>query len=233
MSDRARLERGYRWLLACYPREFRRENEDEILGVLMATAGEEQERVGFAEAGDLLRGALRARLRPPAPRPRPLRAAVRLMYMGAVLELVAAVTLVVTEHGVRSAIMASYPSLTAAQWHTIVMEDLLPKQIAAALAVGLWLVLAWANGRGRRWSRVVFAAFFALSVVNLLYAASIGSAVYAPADLAVGIALGLMEAAVVMLLFSRHSAAYFRPGHQAAPAAVQVWTGTFRPPGIA
>lgn len=38
MNRSASLERGYRRLLACYPRAFRRENEDEILAVLMATA---------------------------------------------------------------------------------------------------------------------------------------------------------------------------------------------------
>ena len=54
MSDCARLERGYRRLLACYPREFRRENEDEILGVLMATSAEDQERVGLGEANPFL-----------------------------------------------------------------------------------------------------------------------------------------------------------------------------------
>jgi hypothetical protein len=233
MSDRARLERGYRRLLACYPREFRHENEDEILGVLMATAAESQERVGVAEAADLIRGALRARLRPPAPWPRPLRAAVRLMCAGAVLELVACVTLVVTEGSVRSAILASYPALTAGQWHAIVTGTLLPREIGTAVAAGLWLVLAWASGRGRRWSRIVFAGFFALSIVSMLSAVSAGSAVYAPADLAVGLAVCLVEAAVVALLFSRHSAGYFRPGHGPAPAAAQVWTGTLRPPGVA
>ena len=32
MSYSLELERGYRRLLACYPRSFRRENADEIIG---------------------------------------------------------------------------------------------------------------------------------------------------------------------------------------------------------
>ena len=64
MSDREDLERGYRRLLAYYPREFRRENGDEILGVLLASAPDGQRRVGVADAADLIRGALRAWLRP-------------------------------------------------------------------------------------------------------------------------------------------------------------------------
>lgn len=35
MSDSAELERRYRRLLACYPRAYRHESEQEILGVLM------------------------------------------------------------------------------------------------------------------------------------------------------------------------------------------------------
>jgi hypothetical protein len=38
MTDQEHLERAYRRLLGWYPREFRRENEQEILAVLMAGA---------------------------------------------------------------------------------------------------------------------------------------------------------------------------------------------------
>ena len=57
MSYSPQLERGYRRLLACYPRAFRRENADEIIGVLLATAAEDQRRVAPAESADLIRGA--------------------------------------------------------------------------------------------------------------------------------------------------------------------------------
>jgi hypothetical protein len=38
-SEQARLERGYRRILACYPRSFRRDNEGEILAVLLGQLG--------------------------------------------------------------------------------------------------------------------------------------------------------------------------------------------------
>ena len=38
MTDQEHLERAYRRLLAWYPREFRRENGQEILAVLLAGA---------------------------------------------------------------------------------------------------------------------------------------------------------------------------------------------------
>jgi hypothetical protein len=64
MTDSARLERGYRRLLACYPQPFRREQADEVLAVLMAGAQPGQRRPGLAEAADVLKSALRMRLRP-------------------------------------------------------------------------------------------------------------------------------------------------------------------------
>ena len=50
----ARLERGYRRVLACYPRSFRAENADEVLAVLLAAAAAGQARVGWAEGWDLV-----------------------------------------------------------------------------------------------------------------------------------------------------------------------------------
>ena len=50
MTDQANLERGYRRLLAWYPRAFRREHGPEILAVLMACAADGQRRPGLAES---------------------------------------------------------------------------------------------------------------------------------------------------------------------------------------
>jgi hypothetical protein len=63
MSERAGLERRYRRLLALYPRDHRRQHEEEMLGVLLADAHEGQRRPGFAESADLVIGALRIRMR--------------------------------------------------------------------------------------------------------------------------------------------------------------------------
>jgi hypothetical protein len=62
MSDSASLERRYGRLLACYPRAFRREHEQEILAVLMAGADEGQQRPRPAEALNLIKHALWMRL---------------------------------------------------------------------------------------------------------------------------------------------------------------------------
>jgi len=63
MTEPSRLERRYRSLLALYPKAFRREHEQEMLSVLMATASEGQNRPRLAESADLVRSALLMRVR--------------------------------------------------------------------------------------------------------------------------------------------------------------------------
>lgn len=64
MSDTAALERWYRRLLASYPAEHRRTYGEEMIGVLLASAPEGRRRPGVADVLDLIKGGLRARLRP-------------------------------------------------------------------------------------------------------------------------------------------------------------------------
>lgn len=63
MTEAAGLERGYRRLLAAYPLSFRRDQADEMLAVLMATARPGQRRPGPAEVADVIISGLRMRLR--------------------------------------------------------------------------------------------------------------------------------------------------------------------------
>ena len=62
--DRGGLERGYRWLLACYPAAYRRVHEEEMLAVLMTAAPDGKRWPGMAEAADLIWGAVRVRCQP-------------------------------------------------------------------------------------------------------------------------------------------------------------------------
>ena len=150
MSDMTALERGYRRILGLYPRSFRGESEEEILAVLLATSGESQARVRLAEAFDLVRGAMRMRLWPAAPRPPAVRAAVALMLAGAVGELAAMITVAVTAGAVRAAVAAKYPAAV----HGVMVHQV-ADLVGAPVAIGFWLWLAWANGRGRDWARLL------------------------------------------------------------------------------
>jgi hypothetical protein len=208
MSDQAALERRYRRLLACYPRAFRRDNAEEILAVLLACAQDGQQRPGLAASADLLRSAVLMRLRPPVPRPRAVRAAVRLMCAGAGLEMAALITILVTAGRLTSALARIDPGLTTAQMLAVHVH-LVADEVAAPILAGLWLFLAWANGRGHDWGRPAFMAFFALTTLGVLVPLAEGAAVYAPADLVAGGAVWLAALAAIVLIFGKGAAAYY------------------------
>jgi hypothetical protein len=202
MTDTADLERRYRRWLRWYPKPFRREHEAEILAVLLAGARAGQRRPAPMECLDLLRCALWMRLGPRVPRSnRRVFAAIKLMYLGGVVELATAITILVTIGDVRSNVANRNPGLTEGEWQTIVAGQLEPVAVAAGIAVGFWLWMAWAIGRGHRWARFAFAGFFALNSVGLLHGLIQGSAVYARPDLAIGSVLWLVELAAVALIF--------------------------------
>jgi ABC-type multidrug transport system fused ATPase/permease subunit len=202
VSEIAELELGYRRWLRWYPASFRREYEAEMLGVLLAHARAGQRRPQPMECLGLVGSALRVRLRPRVPRSdRCAFAAVRLMYLGAVVEFAVVLTIVATRGDVKARILVRDPGYTRVEWHAEVTRAFEPLVIAAGLAVGFWLWMAWANGRGYRWARVLFALFFCVNTYSLLHGLAGGSALYARADLAAGTVLWLVEVAAVALVF--------------------------------
>jgi len=216
MSGPARLERGYRRVLACYPKAFRRESGEEILAVLLATARAGQRRVGLAESADLIRGAVRMHFGM-SRAPRPVRNAVRLMCLGAVLNLTVMVTILVTLGSVRPAFVHDFE---ASQWHTVMLALIIPVLASAPIGAGLWLWLAWANGRGYLWARLAFVAIFGLLTTGLLISlsASLSEGILppAPADLIAMAGLWLVGLAAVVLISTETASRYYQqePAHQ-------------------
>ncbi len=204
-SESASLERGYRRLLACYPKSFRRENEEEILAVLLACAPDGQARPSLEAALDLLKGAVRMRLRPRPGQPRTVFAAARLMWAGALAELAALITVIVTADSVRAAVMHSHPAAVGAVT-THVIADL----IGVPLVIGMWLFLAWAISRGRDAARFAFTSLFLLLTMSVILAQAQGAAVYAPADLIAGAVAWFVALVAVVLIFVPASNRYFR-----------------------
>jgi hypothetical protein len=210
MTNSAQLERRYRRLLAWYPRAFRREHEEEILWVLMAGAEDGRWRPGLATSADLIKSATWMRLRPGVPRSaRTVFAAVRLMYLGAAVELCTLITIVATVGSLKSAILQRNPHYTGSQWHAELHGQIVPLEVGAVIATGVWLWMAWANGRGHRWARVVFAVFFGITTVSLLRGVAQHAATYARADLIAGVVLWLVAFATVALIFNRESGPHY------------------------
>jgi hypothetical protein len=202
MTSTARLERAYRRWLRCYPPSFRREHEDELLGVLLADARDGQRRPAASDCFDLLRGAVCLHLRPRLPRSdRWSLTALRLMYIGALAELATVLTVRATFGQIRASILARHPGYTQAQWEAELAGSLKPLVVAGSIAVVVSLVIAWAYGRRQRWAKIVFAALFALNLYSLVNGLRHGSATYARLDLAAAVALCATQLAGVVLAF--------------------------------
>jgi hypothetical protein len=163
ISESASLERGYRRLLAWYPTWFRQENEEEVLAVLMACAQDDQTRPSLEAAVDLLKGAARMRLRPRPGQPRTVFAAVRLMYLAALAEVGAVLTIVATAATVRSTVAHSYPALVSAASTRMMVNEVL-----APIVIALWVLLARAISRRRDPARIGVAAFFGLITMTMI-----------------------------------------------------------------
>ena len=105
------------------------------------------------------------RLRPTVPySARAARAGVKLIYLAALAELAAVITIVVTSAAVQAYVHRTVPSATHAAALTLT-ED----QIAGPLVVVLLLWLAWAVG-WHDWARVVLLFLCGLSTVGIMAA---------------------------------------------------------------
>jgi hypothetical protein len=207
MTDSTELERAYRRLIACYPRSFRRENEEEIVAVLLATAPEGQRRPGIAESADLIRGAIRMRMGL-SRTPHTVLNAARLMYLGAVAEFGVVIVLWLTESSIRAAVAHRYPQLTATQLgglSTLFTFEL----TVGSLAVLLWLFMAWAVGKGSQLARLAATFCFLLSTLGIIVDLSTGSPQFAPAAFTGACLLWLIGFAAIVNLFRKQSRAYY------------------------
>jgi hypothetical protein len=215
------LERRYRRLLACYPRAFRRENEEEILTVLLECAQAGQRRPGPAASADLIAGAIRMRLRPDPCSPRAARAAAGLAGATVAANLAVLITVIVTAPSVRSAVARAYPGQAAAQ-HALSVS-LAADCAGGAAGICVLLLLTWALLRRRGWARAAVLIYLIAISVSLLTALAQHAASYAPADLIAGAAAWVLALAAAALLFTGACARYYRP----QPRAAARWHGTF------
>jgi phosphoglycerol transferase MdoB-like AlkP superfamily enzyme len=153
------------------------------------------------------------------PQPSSVRTAVWLMYGGAALSAISAILVLALSSRIRSAIRTALlkanvtlrkqgkTPLTATQIHSA--ESVFIGIIVVILLVSiiLWVWMAWANGRGRPWARIVASVLFALNTIFLFL--GISRAGTSTLFTGLGWLLGL---GAIILLWRRESSAYFKPG---------------------
>jgi hypothetical protein len=139
--------------------------------------------------------------------PRSVLNAVRLMYVGAGLSAIVVIVILATLGGLKAAIVAKYPHYSATKVHQTEVGIIASYVVTGLIAVGLWLWMAWANRRGRNWARFVSAVFFAINTLNLITSFRVAHAIGA---LIVGVAVWLVGAGAIVLIFNRESTPYYQ-----------------------
>jgi len=152
----------------------------------------------------------------PVERPASIAQAVKLMYVGAALSVLNALSTLLFKDEIRDAVEKASAKSTSPMTDSGI-------DAAVNLAVGssiffglvgaaLWLWMASANGKGRKWARIVATVFFALSVLSTL-----GSLVQHPPvlSLVVGIITVVLGAYILYLLYRPESSQYYEA--QSAP----------------
>jgi hypothetical protein len=93
-----------------------------------------------------------------------------------------------------------------------------PWLASAPIGAGVWLWLAWANGRGYHWARTAFAAFFCVFTIVLFFGIGEGggedAVPYTWPDPIATVVLWLAGLAAVVLIFSEMAG----PHYQQEPA---------------
>ncbi len=138
---------------------------------------------------------------------RSVRTAVKLMYAGAAIEVPALILALLTRASLKSAILAKHPDYTAAQLHTAEVARTVSLVVGALLAIGLWLWMAWANGKGRSWARILSAVFFAINTLDLIASFVL---VQGTASQIAGVVIWLIGLAVIVLIFSKDSGPFYQ-----------------------
>jgi hypothetical protein len=133
------------------------------------------------------------------------------MCAGAVLTLAALVTVLVTLGRVR---VGYVQDPDAGPWPTFVLTQIVPVLASAPIGAGVWLWLAWANGRGYHWARPAFAAFFAVLTIAVFFGLGEGGGQDALpstwADLIAATVLWLAGVAAALLIFSQTASPYYQ-----------------------
>jgi hypothetical protein len=138
--------------------------------------------------------------------PPAVRNAIRLMYAGAVLEVIALVVAVATRGSFKSAILRNHPLYSAAQVHHAEIARTVPLVVGALIAIGLWIWMAQANGRGLSWARTLSAVLFGISTLGLVGSIFIARS---GASLTLGVIIWLVGLAAIVLLYRKESGPFF------------------------
>ena len=144
-------------------------------------------------------------------RPRAISQAVMLMRVGAALSVVTGLFALTSRDSVRDLIREQVSKqaspLSASDVDVLVNVTMVVAVITGLLGAALWLWMAWANGRGAAWARIVATILFGLSLLSAML--SVLQPQPATSRL-LDVAEVLLGAYIIALLYRRESSEFYR-----------------------
>jgi hypothetical protein len=149
----------------------------------------------------------------PAEPPQTLRRAAILMYVGAAISAIGALTPLLFRDSIRDAIEDSDASLTADEVDAAVNVSVGIGLVVGLIGVALWLWMASANKAGKSWARVVATVLGGLNILFTVLSLSTGGGGIA---LVVNLVSIVLAGYILYLLYRPESSQYYaaRSGKQ-------------------
>lgn len=153
-----------------------------------------------------------------AARPSSIRLAVRLMWAGAVLSVVSLIVMFATldslKSDIRDSLRKSDANYTQSSLDAAYAVAIGGAVFAALVGVGLWLWMAWKNGEGRSWARVVATVLAGINLLSTIYTLTAGRST--GASMAIAVVNLVLAAVILVLLWRKESSDFYaersRPG---------------------
>jgi tryptophan-rich sensory protein len=145
------------------------------------------------------------------PQPPSIRNAVRLMWVGAAVSLISLVVTLATlgslKQQIRDSVRNSGQNVKQSTVDAAFAGAIVFSVVIALIAIGLWLWMAWKNGQGRQWARIVATVLGVLNVIFTLLSfvgnrATGGARILSVIDLVIAIA-------ILVLLWRKESTDFY------------------------
>ena len=141
-----------------------------------------------------------------------MRNAVRLMWVGAAISLISLIVTFATRDTLKSQLQDSVrnsgQNVTQNQLDAAFAAAIAFSIIITLIEIGLWLWMAWKNGQGRQWARIVATVLGVLNVIFTLLSfvgnrATGGARILSAIDLVIAIA-------ILVLLWRKESSDFYQ-----------------------
>ncbi|MDX6317229.1 MAG: hypothetical protein QOD35_629 [Nocardioidaceae bacterium] len=155
---------------------------------------------------------------PPPAQPPSIRRAVRLMQVGAALSLLSLVITLATVSSLKShlreQLRQSNTTLSTSDFNATYHVVVASAVVGSLVAVALWLWMAWKNGQGRAWARIVSTVLGVINLVSSVYTISAGHSL-AVSDL-LTVADLVLAVVILVLLWRTESSDFYAASARAA-----------------